>query len=453
MDMHRRHIQVVLLGGSVTAGMATMGCCCMAENGNSCPATSLCGDEQYLRSRPKVGYLSSYFCSWGMHLERFLKDTFTHVTFHNLGFGSVDSNNMGENIENTLKDNNIHLQEEDIVLLDFSVNDGTMLMRGHPQAHQHVQEGVERLIRRIIRASDHRPTIIFLEMMSLNNAYAEIYTSIARYYGLHLWSMRAMLDTDYSRTHQAAYHTYLTFEHNQKRNIHPPWHVGMFYSDLVSNLLLRELQALDCTNFNRSVLPSTLPPPLTKKKVKSCSLEFPPMLDLEFSREDFDFDSMNATTTPVGAWRHYEDRYRKFGLISEGKNGEPANLIEIPFGRPPLTGQFYNIFLRFMRTYLNAGIAAVSICNNYLGMLDSLWDNFESFNVSMSFDQLIEIDSRLIDTSCRGWPQPVIQFENYFVRESKNRAKAAARGALQKFKLQSIRICLATLLDEDNTDI
>ena len=147
----------------------------------------------------------------------------------------------------------------------------------------------------------------------------------------------------------------------------------MFYGDLISNLFLRTLTASNSSGTTSlcsaaetaSLRNNTLPKILTPWKVKACSPTSPPLLSFDFNDPDnfLGFKSehegnISYLISPLNAtsWELVEDRPNKFGLVSEFTNdGRDEHSIRWYLDIMP-TLKEYRLSIRYMRTYLNAGV-------------------------------------------------------------------------------------------------
>ena len=146
----------------------------------------------------------------------------------------------------------------------------------------------------------------------------------------------------------------------------------MFYGDLISNLFLRTLTASTTSSQSHcsavetaSLRNNTLPSILTPWTVKVCSPTSAPLLSFDFSDPNVfaEHNSSNELNTlyhigPMNAtsWELVEDRPNKFGLVSEFTGDKlVGHTIRWYVDDMPASKE-YILNIRYMRTYLNAGV-------------------------------------------------------------------------------------------------
>ena len=229
--------RVFIFGGSVLAGSRTFGCCCVEELSNECPSNKRCKGVNSVPTSPAYRALDTKLCSWPLYLQNLmlLSPLLKDVEVIVLPFAAHDSTMMGSRLPQYLLRKKIQFTKDDIVILDFSVNDGLLFTRSLDMRH-HLRTGLEQLVRAILAppTSISFPTIVLLEMFPLMSEhvrqtfYSQIYIDIARHYNLLLWSYRNVVISPATNKTQGAYLQYLNFQNNlrlflRKRDFHPPW--------------------------------------------------------------------------------------------------------------------------------------------------------------------------------------------------------------------------------------
>eukprot|EP01041_Mallomonas_annulata_P004326 gene4326-8611_t len=240
LQYNTSEINVIILGGSVTSGMYTGGCCCLKSIDEKCPAsTELDNDCQILNHN---GH-----CSWMKFFYRWLTKTYpAKINLINLTGGGKTSVYTSEVLISELQERKItQLSKNDIIFLDHSVNDA----ESYPTKilNFKLEMGVDALLRRIYHYSTPHswPTVILLEqwpfpsndqniktLKSNNNIhgdYSKIYIKIASRFELPLWSYKEILWSKYMLMNQLSIVDPLLFHYNRiKRpgydwkDTHPP---------------------------------------------------------------------------------------------------------------------------------------------------------------------------------------------------------------------------------------
>lgn len=446
-----RKTNVVLLGGSVPFGQGALGCCCLSSfEGERCPKTFHCGDETGLHWNVRDGHRMSFHCRWGAHLEQFLHTTYSHVVFHEIVLGSTGSGAMASKVVAILTERGIQLGRGDIVLFDHSMNDVAPFGRNLDDPPYHLRVGLEELFRNILSyAKEGYPTLILLEMWGRHNyrEYSEIYRELAAHYGAYLWSLPQVLHSEFMNTNQSQYVNYLNTVNNQLRNIHPPWHVSMFYADLISNLLFREIASKEsCTPADEVATSTTLPPVLAKVKptIKQCAKDKQVLSSFRFTSGKIESSAPESLLIePPNSWQLVEDRVGKYGLITEYIDDAHSaqHRITIQLGENIDESIDYLFLFEYMKTYLNAGIVELTICEQYVTILDALWPDYQTYHVSTMHAEPVVINGAWINKLCKRHVGHTMELQYYFWEEKKDPRKRAARTSKQKFKLESIVIC------------
>ena len=229
--------RVFIFGGSVLAGCKAFGCCCTEDVNAECPSNKRCKGVNSIPSDLRKGALDTKLCSWPTHLRNLMlmSPLLKEVEVIDLPLSAHDSTMMGSRLPQYLLRQNLQFTREDVVVLDFSVNDGMLLTRSSDMVH-HLKTGLERLIRAILAppTSISFPTIVLLEMFPVlpeymsQTLYSQVYVDIARHYNLLLWSYRNVVISPATNKTQGAYLQYLNFQNNirlnsHKPDVHPPW--------------------------------------------------------------------------------------------------------------------------------------------------------------------------------------------------------------------------------------
>lgn len=190
-----RTSRLIVLGGSVTAGVEGVGCCNKRE----------CFHEPCRR------------CSWVHQLEHWLRSSYkANVNVNNLGNPGTTSVFSSRTLGSIMWDKQLfNFTSRDVIFIDHSFNDNTLSV---PIECVRLEQGLEALIRGIILMSlslDDFPHIILMVsdtrlVGNPQDRYTVRYQRLALHYGLRYYSYADAILTDVSRTKQKVYHNYLT---------------------------------------------------------------------------------------------------------------------------------------------------------------------------------------------------------------------------------------------------
>ena len=90
-------VNIIILGGSVTLGVGSTGCCCSRSHDKRCPYLSGRHPEcEYVKRTSRTSYpIPVYYCTWHGYLSRYLQGKFpaTNIQLINLAKGGVSSGN------------------------------------------------------------------------------------------------------------------------------------------------------------------------------------------------------------------------------------------------------------------------------------------------------------------------------------------------------------------------
>lgn len=123
-------VNLIILGGSVTAGSGSWGCCCIDTIDSKCFTYSNYGNNfeaSYYCSTPDHNQLGNVakICSWPYYFYKWLsRKSMAKINIVDLSEGGATSTYKAEKIIDELKLKSIEqLTENDIVIIDHSVND------------------------------------------------------------------------------------------------------------------------------------------------------------------------------------------------------------------------------------------------------------------------------------------------------------------------------------------
>lgn len=533
--------RIITLGGSVTAGADSYGCCCDFRFEKKCPelphsksATDyLTATKEYCMDGIDGGW--SGRCKWANHLLRWLKSISKGtVDLINISQSACGSKCMTAKFLHSLKNNEIFrdnpLSSSDIVLLDLSVNDAAE--HGFPGKNTLLFD-LERLVRRIFHISLHNswPTIILLEQYPyinnhirdfikvhpitrlkngtipkhFDNDYAVVYQQIGKKYQLPIWSFRDMVWSTYSSESVVMRPFLKHLLLINDFNVHFPWYIHIYYADLISNLLLNEINACklnDSSNLLESSS-SRLPEEMDTNIFEShkmqleqvCDETFPPLLNLNAKflyRQshlnlmigNVSVKSFLSNKSDSESWKLVQELHHNVGWrdenptqsICKGDNSgdgitetfsinsyddkrtsKYASVITFILDKNNFKQEIFNerknkflLQVQFFRTYKNAGMVDVFICGKYIATLDCLWPDYRLYTISTNELFTYFIDKSNERTFCRH-PDPLtIEFKRVCdppLFEDADQSSQPEVREMNKFRISSVKFCKATAIE------
>ena len=494
-------INLIILGGSLTVGSGTWGCCCSKSIDKKCfdygkysksyfykDSAAYCGSD----SHELYGDVAKE-CSWPIYLYKwFISKSLGAINLINLAESGSTSMYKSERVIDQLKRKNITmLTESDIILIDHSVNDANSYNinnSGNKFSYDQWVNGLESLIRRLYFHSKQEsfPTIIILEQYPYNSmrtpdynkydsnknqpSYSNAYAYVAKKYSLPLWSYKDLVA---NLNDSLNYIEYLRFEQIPNDGLHPNWFIHLYFADLIASiftLTFHECLIDDINNIKSHIKAKNeqyygkLPSPYSLINVSYCSDSLP-YLDISA-----DMILYNRTSQIIGKYEYNgswivtdESKLRRSGFISSYMN---KNQDEISILRFFLRDNFTSLLssekpsilkIHYMRTYKDAGVVDIIICKNYITTLDSLWNDYEHYKFTLN--DIFTFDYVAYHTNyCLGYNNPSIDFiHRYYIPENTkfeylddkinqqeidNRiSKELIARSHQKFKLISIIFC------------
>jgi len=436
-------INVYFIGGSVTAGAYSHGCCSTEE--------CACAKEHHC-----------YRCTLATYLSRYLNNNYrATVNLFNLGGWRGNPGSFSAEFKRLMTLTNPNFENftsNDIVFLDYSANEAN---KGHKfrdkKTVREYEFGAEALIRRVFMNSLPRsfPTVIYLantpnpfvNVQDESGHFDRWYLELARHYNATVWSYRdaILAATALRNNHQADASSipseggqcttltdrglaldYLDYMHYGDR-IHPSWHVHMFQADLYAALFEHELHACDNPmlrdmdpaspskwgmifssenlDFNRACQSRTvadLPTELfglsdmSKEVLCDTKLRSTPLLDLSYNvlvdphrkRKVGEPIFGSFQSTPPDEWKLAEDVVGRGGFISSTIDAKLkfslSNLTYAEFHNSKLVPSTHRVLveIEYLRTYENAGMVDVNICGNTVGVINGLWGDWKDYRVS-----------------------------------------------------------------------
>lgn len=495
-------INLIILGGSLTLGSGTWGCCCVKSIDKKCydygkysksfffkDSAAYCGSE----SHELYGDVAKE-CSWPVYLYKWFKGKTLDASINLINLAESGSTSMykSERVIDQLKRKNIsHLTESDIIFIDHSVNDANsynIKLNGNNFSYDQWVNGLESLIRRLYFHSKQEsfPTIIILEQFPYNSmrtpeynnydtsspSYSNAYSYVARKYSLPLWSYKDLVTSDSLGDGV----DYLRFQQIANDGLHPSWFIHLYFADLIASIItltFHECLIDNINNIKSHVIPKKeqiydkLPSPHSLLNTSYCSDSTP------YLHISGDMINNNRTNEIIGKYEYngtwfingnHESKLRRSGFISSYFNRSYDEISVLRFSLIDNTKSWLNsetpsiLKIHYMRTYLDAGVVDIVICHNYIGTLDALWADYEhykyTFNDIFTFDYFshhanyclginnptIEIIHRYYspDSSSRNFD--FLEDSNQYDNENKISKELSARED-QKFKLVSITFC------------
>jgi len=413
---------IIVIGGSVTAGVASSGC---------------------EKRQPCYKYGTIERCSWVSRINDWSATLGTHVNTYNIAHPGYNSDTYKDKLREKLNkviSNDFKFSSSDIVFIDLSVNDANTF--NTPAKLLILERGLEALIRNIHHMSYNHsmPAIILLEQWFLEPYvdYTTIYDKFAKYYNLSVWSYADVVQSDYVKKNQSWYANDLLWKNNVDGGAHPPWHNHLYHADLLASIMMQQFDQCSSegdgdTNISSSrtmnghVYPiiksvDMLPPAQYNVSFHKCSDDSEPLLMVSASevaklrsngvkaalgRHESDMYLSSHVPVyesyPLRSWQLKEDRIGRYGFIHEldsndsSYNNNNAHQAKLTFR--------YNISnamktyrknttillqISYLRTYFNAGKVKVLVCDKPLidGRLqqvdlDALWGDYKSFKFSL----------------------------------------------------------------------
>jgi hypothetical protein len=377
-------VNVIIVGGSVTWGVAAGGC-----------MQGTCSEF-----KPDGGCTTGTFgeCSWTQSTVKYLQHRFTkkerqHLNVVDIAFGGTYSCSLPHTIIQRLQSRNITLTSRDLVLYDYSVNDA--LCFTYPEQLLRLKRCMEETFEKLVHysADGSPPTIVLLELYPFKSvnfgaqkpdpeSFSKIYWEVAKQFQLPIISYRdlfwhPLFREDLKRYPKLEHILEYKWADPAKVDVHPPWVVHDVYADVISGAL--ELAHQLCSMKN-NIVESPLSDPWTR--FRSSGTKAPVMVLLNEEAEAKIADAPLLSREEISqlpyAWKFYQDRPRKPGWIIEFPAGTPSsNVTSIDNPLSVLTfnfldnntnnyGELATLEVSYMETYHNAGGFRVQVCNVFL---------------------------------------------------------------------------------------
>ena len=259
------------------------------------------------------------------------------------------------------------------------------------------------------------PRLVLMETLSylphwlpFYQDYQEFYRIIARYYNIPVWSIRDAANSNYSSTHQhqSSYVKVMQHYESVRYDLHPGWHVHLFYADFVAALLNYSTSDHRCSLYisrntkNPQINPVELLKPMFDDVNTTCDPSVKPILHI--SAEMVQNNNITAivgkwSRQHAGSWDLRSEGRGRWRWIQEKTNGlsDPAHLTFFPDDPKRALGESGQnpqiISIEYLRTYKNAGQVRLIFCGNLMqggdgmvrGNLDALWQSYEAYKLSL----------------------------------------------------------------------
>ena len=438
------HINILIMGGSVTQGAWARGCIC--KGSDSCTTSE--DLRQCLENSDE-----NHCCSWPRQLRRWIRSkTTAKVNFISYAIGGTTSSTALQLYVETLP----KFSHLDLVLLDYSVNDACIMWGGNDAVTlNEVEHGMEWLIRRLLLMYRQiRPQLVLLNGMPAifhsGYQYTTAYDKLAQHYSIPLWSYDIVAQSD-AMTNKS-FSKVLRWEDNCKEcGLHPPWIVHLYTADLYAAIIEGEFNRCPPSNSHSNSSDEkteslVLPAPLTGYDgIHLCELDSPRHLDI--SAENVVRNNHHKHIGKYsGGWRAVEDRKQKWGWIDEFDNDSSPH--RSMFFKLQESDNLYkskkDLLLRvaFLKTYNNTGKFDVYLCGMFLQSIDTCWGdpNKRISTTELSFIPL----SGGVPSGCNHDPSPTIEFRHVRVDyANKTTDEEGCDRGFEKVSVSRVSVCNA----------
>lgn len=447
-------INIVLSGGSVVFGIGTHGHACFSSLGR---------EDEKCKANSSLG-----LTNFGKYLEFYFKNNnMNHVNVYNLAGCGISSGTMPDKLMMKMDKAGLipKLSSSDLVIIDHSTNDVSDAdHQGHEDKirTEENKKGLEILIRKFL--SMGCPNIVVLETHpyaseyirdNVDFGYKVIYTPVAKHYKLPIWSISDATSSKYVDLHQ---HEYLKYLRNDKsvRINHFAWFIHLYYADIILTLLTDTLNK--CPGHTTQRKDIIVPAPLANNlAVDSCDDKYSPVLHIP-AVDVYNHRRVgvvgNWSASSRNTWEVKSENRDRLGWIQENNSDyiNPKLTFSVPssYAEVKVPSKKLLLKIEYLKTYLNAGQVQVYICgdkvgtnNNNPGIIDALWDSYDSFKYSLPVYMNYDLDS----TSCAKSSNITVSIEylNHVVcSDSRTCAnETIARTPQRKFKVISAKICVS----------
>lgn len=475
---------IYIMGGSVTAGHGTQGCCCDLDS--NCPINSNRSEEDPCHHFEPKSFQFDGRCGWVDSFTKVINNFFPKVKIVNLVWPGTTSAfiTILHDVKSGIFSSNYNFTSRDIVIIDYSVNDCKELSGELPL----IEFGMEGLIRHVMQS---QANVFILENIPLGpynqsvnqfapmpyngSDYSTIYRKLAAYYNIPIISYREVVWDTYMIVNQSYLFAHLKWDIERmiySNREHPTWFSHLFYADLLSISMMTVLNIcnMDSNAFiyhNRTHY--KLPKPLSHHSIQGgCNINsivpiyvnafdeyhskfrhqrenisnYQPYFKSISKLNDHDVEAFK--TIPYSHnWFLYEDVPGKPGYITNSSYAIIHFPISIPIGFTNGETDRSKLIIKitFLRTYQNTGFVEVFLSGHSIGIIDSAWNNGNRISVLQVAYFTICLSEKFININ-KAKTDDLIPLEilHQFNNEKTDRG-------IQKFKIVSVSTCLSRLDD------
>jgi hypothetical protein len=371
-------VNLIIVGGSVTWGGYAAGCMegtcselksdgfCTTGYGGEC--ASMQSLVKYLHHRYKKQQLNVVDLSWGATSSC----TLSHIMIPRL------------------RDKNITITSRDLLLYDYSVNDGVSFVDA--MALEKLKYCMEVTLEKLVHYSSDGfpPTIVLLELYPFKgldvtmqspdsgSSYPVAYRKLAKQYHLPIISYRdlywhPLFRENLRRYPKLEYIVEYKWALPRNEDIHPPWVVHDVYADIISGAL--EFTHHLCNNKERT--DEIVSDPWATFRSTRTNADVVVVLKEEATDAKAPFLTPEEISRLPYGWKLYQDRVGKPGWIIEGSllkkmwsqrvltfnvhyQSNSSSTTPTPFS------SLATLEVSYMQTYQNAGGFRVQVCGTFL---------------------------------------------------------------------------------------
>jgi hypothetical protein len=371
-------INLIIVGGSVTLGGYAGGC--MEGSCSELNSSGFC----------ETGF--GWYCSWVQTLVKYLQLRYKNARFNlvDLATGATSSCNLPSAIMQRLKDRNITLTSRDLLLYDYSVNDGVSF--SDPARLQRLRRCVEITFGNLVHYSQDNspPTILLLEFYPFKylnvrsqsptqDSYSTIYQEAARQYHLPIISYRDLFWHPLFRKHLKQYPKleyvleYHWAQPGSNVDIHPPWVAQDVQADIIAGALELVQQLCELNRTGESLTSSISLDPWATNMQSSESTIGTILLNVDATTTNSSYLTPKEIKLLPYGWKLYQDRLKKPGWIIAGNvtKKTPLSLRVLTFdianfSLSSSSATSATLEVAYMQTYRNAGAFRVKVCDIYV---------------------------------------------------------------------------------------
>lgn len=427
--------RLIAFGGSMTRGHGALGYCCvsrteakeaeLAQHEGKVPEASIIRNDTCMTDMhsPNRFDTSKWYCCWFGYLMQWFLNRFpkTDFEFFNFAMGGTKSMAMAHEVGFFFESYNISLTHRDIIILDHSCND----LGGQ------FSDGIELLIRAILhqcKSEQNQPTIVVMEQHGESN---EGYREAARYYDLPVFSFSEIIlhPTEAQKP---------MFDWKRVMPLHVPWHSHLLIADAFSRWMSDVIadhcppplastgRSWNLRNYNSTILPlrssSTEKAdtivyklkgpihPLQHARSWECDKSIPPLLHATPATSSPHPKDLMTFEKHLSGWTEYIDIHPPAAwMINKYAPNSSYNLV---FPLPNITNTILDVGfrLKYLRTYLNAGVVRLSVCGckedgfrdlDALAFAGDLEDEMRNVSIPQHFSVVL---SPAVVTLCQSLP-------------------------------------------------